>query len=346
MTKHLVRALAIALFVFAADARAASPRVYLASSGANSGACTRAAPCLTFAYALAQVSPKGEIVVLDTSSYAPFTVTKSVSIVAAPGAHVVVSAVSGTAVTVTIAVADAVVLRGLTVMGQGAGNTGVRFNGQGALHIEECVVSGFTAHGIFQSGSGRMYVKDTQVRDGGGYGIRMYVNSGRITGSIDHCRVENIGNDGTGIGVGNNAEVSVSNTVVAGNGSSGFVVGGSGMMTVSDSTAEGNDDHGFYATSGGRMALTHCRAASNFGNGAFVDAGMMTIDNSVFSGSHNGGIVAGGASAFIVVANSTVFNNINGVSASSGKIISRGNNTVIGNANTDIYNVTYSTDPH
>jgi hypothetical protein len=52
MTKHLIRALAIAFFVFAADAQAALPRVYLASNGANSGACPRTAPCLTFAYAL------------------------------------------------------------------------------------------------------------------------------------------------------------------------------------------------------------------------------------------------------------------------------------------------------
>jgi len=87
-TKHFARALALVLFAFAVDSQAASPRVYLASNGANTGACTRTAPCLTLAYALTQVSPKGEIAVLDTSNHGPFTVTKSVTIVAAPGAYV------------------------------------------------------------------------------------------------------------------------------------------------------------------------------------------------------------------------------------------------------------------
>ena len=51
-TKHFVRALALAFFVFVVSAEAASTRVYLASNGANSGACTRTAPSLTFAYAM------------------------------------------------------------------------------------------------------------------------------------------------------------------------------------------------------------------------------------------------------------------------------------------------------
>lgn len=350
MTKHLVRALAVASFVFAADARAASPRVYLASNGANSGACTRTAPCLTFAYALAQVSPKGEIVVLDTSSHANFTVTKSVSIVAAPGAHVVVSAPSGTAVTVTIASADAVVLRGLAVSGLGTGNTGVRFNGQGSLHIEDCAVSGFTTHGIFQSNSGKMFVKDTTVRDGTGYGIRMYVNSGNIVGSIDNCRVENIATAGSlvgvGVGVGNNARVSISRTIASGNSHINFAVGGSGRVVISDSNAAGST-RGFTASDNGQMSVVRSQAASNGYAFYAISGGVMNIDRSVADDNGWGVFTTGGGDSIARVANSMIVNcGYIGLKNEVGTIISRGNNTVMGSLLRETEGtITYDTGP-
>jgi Right handed beta helix region len=321
--------------------QAASNFVFVASGATDSGACLRASPCKTITYALTQVLAKGEVTILDTSVHAPFTVNKSVTIVAAPGARVVVSspAASSTAITVTIGAADAVILRGLTVTGLGTGAHGIRFTGAGTLQIEECAVSRFTTHGIFQSGSGKMYVKDTEVRNSQYYGIRMYVNSGSITGSIDHCRIENITKPSTdsskGVLIGNNARVSVSNTVSSGNVGFGFMAGGSGRMVISDSTAEGNSAGGvgFYVTEGGHMTVTHCRSAENSGGFAAYAAGVMTIDSSVAAENQNSGIVSDGNGTVVRVANTTVVNNgrYGFFQYSAASFISRGNNNVYGN---------------
>jgi hypothetical protein len=268
-----------------------------------------------------------------------------------PGAYVVISstAAGSTALKVTIPAADFVILRGLTITGHGTAANGIWFTGAGTLQIENCAVSGFAQHGIFQSASGKMHVKDTEVRDGRQYGIRMYVNSGSITGSIDHCRVQNIGlavyGTGHGVLIGNNASVTVSNTVSAGN-HYGFSVGGSGRMVVSDSTAEGNGDMGFYVWEGGHMAATHCRAAANTNNGFYaVTAGVMTIDGSVSANNGSHGVWMSGSGTVARVANTTAVDNdgygfVNG----GATFISRGNNTVYGNkAGQTLGTITYDT---
>lgn len=332
-------------------AQADAQRVYLAFNGTDSGACARTAPCKTFPYAFTQVLPKGEVVVLNTLSHPPITINKSVTIVAAPGAYVVISSkvAGGTAVSITVGFSAVVVLRGLTVTGQGVGANGIRFNGTGTLHVEDCVVSGFTEHGIFQSDQGAMFIKDTNVRDGQGYGIRINDNdsSGNIRASIDHCRIENISPDvGAGVAVGNNARVLISNTVSLVNDGVGFVVAGSGRMTVSDSTAEGNT-HGFVASDGGLMTVTRSTAGSNSDVGFFATiSGAMNIDSSVTTANGHG-IIAGSSGSVVRVARTMVVNNqIHGLfKTSGGTLISRGNNTVMGNTTETQGTITYVTGP-
>ena len=49
--------------------------------GTDSGACTRAAPCKTFAFALTQTAAGGEIDVLDPAGYGPVTILMAISII-------------------------------------------------------------------------------------------------------------------------------------------------------------------------------------------------------------------------------------------------------------------------
>ncbi|MGH6812149.1 MAG: hypothetical protein ACREDM_07315 [Methylocella sp.] len=61
----------IVLFAFglsAAPAQAGPNRTFVSGKGTDSGACTRAAPCRSFAFALTQTNAGGEIDVLDPSA--------------------------------------------------------------------------------------------------------------------------------------------------------------------------------------------------------------------------------------------------------------------------------------
>ena len=65
----------------AAPAQAGPNRTWVSGTGTDSGACTRAAPCRTFAFALTQTAAGGEIDVLDPAGYGTVTITKAISIV-------------------------------------------------------------------------------------------------------------------------------------------------------------------------------------------------------------------------------------------------------------------------
>src|SRR5215208_1610361 len=95
-----LRYLAAVLFALIAPAAIAAQRVFVASSGVDTGVCSRTAPCRNFAYAITQVSVGGEILALDTAGYGPVTIDKSVNIYAAPGAAASITAFTGAAITI------------------------------------------------------------------------------------------------------------------------------------------------------------------------------------------------------------------------------------------------------
>ena len=121
-TKLTVLIMALMLTcVFTSTALADGARSYISPSGSDNRPCTRTQPCRTFDGAQAKTDAGGEIVAVDTGSYDPTTVTKSITLAAAPGADVAIRANTGSAVTVSPNVGDTVVLRGLRLAGPGKG---------------------------------------------------------------------------------------------------------------------------------------------------------------------------------------------------------------------------------
>ena len=66
--------------VSALPAQALSDRTWVSGLGTNSGACTQAAPCATFQFALNQTNAGGEINCVDAGSYGILTISKSITI--------------------------------------------------------------------------------------------------------------------------------------------------------------------------------------------------------------------------------------------------------------------------
>src|SRR5437867_3815053 len=165
--------------VFAASiAQASAPRTFVASSGVDSNPCSRTAPCRSFGAAVAQTTPGGSVIVLDSAGYGPVTIAQSISLIAPSGIYAGITASSGKAIAISGAAAtDVVILRGLAIEGAG-GSDGISLSNDllGALHIEHCFISNFTSNGLyfFPSNAGSfLFVSATNVW-GCGTGIHQF----------------------------------------------------------------------------------------------------------------------------------------------------------------------------
>ena len=118
-------------------------RTFVSGTGTDSGTCTRAAPCKTFAFALTQTAAGGEIDVLDPAGYGAVTITKAISIVNDGVGVAAIGVSSGNAITINAGANDSVHLRGLTIEGLGSGLSGILFNSGANLAIENCVIRNF-----------------------------------------------------------------------------------------------------------------------------------------------------------------------------------------------------------
>ena len=129
MTKNLslLTAGMIALGFASSPALAASSRTFVSGAGTDTGSCPVSAPCRTFAYAITQTAPSGEIIVLSSAGYGTVTINQAVSIINV-GNFAGVTVSSGDGITINAGINDSVTLRGLTVDGSGSGSNGIVFN--------------------------------------------------------------------------------------------------------------------------------------------------------------------------------------------------------------------------
>jgi hypothetical protein len=125
-------------------AASAAQQTFVASNGSDANPCTLALPCSSLGAAVTQTSSGGEVIVLDSGSYGPVTITASVSIIAPSGVHAGVVVFSGDGIAVN-APGAIVTLRGLTISGQG-GTNGINATSVGQLRVEGVHVSGFASY--------------------------------------------------------------------------------------------------------------------------------------------------------------------------------------------------------
>jgi len=204
-------------------------RTFVSSAGSDANACSRTAPCLTFAAAAPRTAARGEITALDSGAFGNITITKALTLQAAPGVQAMLGAMSSkTPIVVNAGESDVVVLRNLHISrnGQGTATRGIEFNSGGALHIEHCVVTGFSDTGIYAATSGfnsdgagpELFVKDTIARDNG-TGVFL----GNVFASIDRSRAEN--NVTAGVWAYFDSSLTIRDSVMAGNENYGLRAG-------------------------------------------------------------------------------------------------------------------------
>jgi len=293
-TRSVIRIIALVAFslslISLAEA-ATSPRVFVsATRGKDSNTatlCTVANPCYSWKAALSVVATGGEVVALDNGTYGAATINKAVTLEGPVGGYTGINVSSGDGIDIN-APGATVVLRGLTIDGANrSGTFGINATSFGALHIEDCVINGFSGNGIYVPTGSHLFIKDTISRNNGGAGIYTATPA-----SVDHVRVE----DNTGSGfVVQNATAHVRNSVASGNQGTDVLNGGT-------------------ATGGGFVAY----AMNGEGNG-FSASVLLYLDGCVATMNSIGvsvsalALVEGGANAAASLTQSTVTSNVVGL---------------------------------
>jgi hypothetical protein len=287
--------------------------------------CTAAAPCRFFAAAMTVTDNNGEVIVLDSGGYGAVTITQSVALIAPTGVYAGISVFPG-ANGVNIATAGVnVVLRGLSINGQG-GNNGINMTAGNSLTVENCVISNLTQRGIFVDGVVDVNITDSIIRR----------------------------NAAQGISLQNGVTATITRAVVSGNGSNGIFVFGNLASTtttadIADSTMDGNSNGVFAqlinAAAFINVSVRDSRAVRNGNYGlaaqtSFSSATSLAASNNIVSNNSNG-IGAFNAGTTVIASGNTVTNNATNGLVNSGAVFeSAGNNTVRSNgANVGIITV-------
>jgi Bacterial Ig-like domain (group 3)/Divergent InlB B-repeat domain len=269
-----------------------------AVSGSDSNPCTRTAPCLTFAAALAQTTAGGEIDCLDPGGFGVVTINKALTInCEATLGSVLASGTNG--IVVQAGPADVVTLNGVEFEGVGAGLNAVRFLSGKELHMHKFQIRNFANSGIDiePSNSARVFLADGYISDcgvgGSGFAaILIKANSGANTSvSINHVQMEDNLNG------------------VFADGSGG---GGVAHVQVRDSVVSASSNNGISISSAGAPATAD-------------------VVNNTIRYNINAGIVVTGAAAAMKLGGNIITNNVIGVASSGGVLQSFENNQITDN---------------
>ena len=217
-------------------ANAQATRTWVSGVGDDANPCSRTAPCKTFAGAISKTAAKGEISVLDPAGFGALTITKSITVNGDGTLAGILSAnVSG--IIINAGATDVVTIRNLSINGAGTGLNGIRWIAGKALHVENCKISGIgnntvgNGNGIvvaLTATAGNLFVKDTNIQTCAVAGIAVSTTTGFVAGVLDNVRLEGLP---TGLIIGNNAFISVRNSVINLSTSTGVSISGTGGAT-------------------------------------------------------------------------------------------------------------------
>ncbi|MEA2885682.1 MAG: hypothetical protein QOD11_42 [Bradyrhizobium sp.] len=206
-----------------APARAQATRTWVSGGGDDLAACSRSAPCKTFAAAIAVTDTNGEIDCLDAGGYGTLTITKSITIDCTGTLGSILSS-GGNGITINLTTSPdplkSVVLRGLSINGaRGGAQSGLRgvsIQSAAVVTLEDMVIMNHAQQGVadFRTTPGKLFIKNSVIRNNAGVGIVVAATGGTNTASIEN--VHSI-NNLYGLATGNGNQVKITRSLFSGN---------------------------------------------------------------------------------------------------------------------------------
>ena len=129
-------------------------RTWVSSVGNDTDPCSRTAPCLTFAGAMASTTPGGEINCLDPGDFGTVTIKKALKIICGEFRETSASGEAGIigagtdGIVVSAGPTDVVVLEGLDIEGLGTGTNGINIVSGTQVYVLRCKIHHFTGNGV------------------------------------------------------------------------------------------------------------------------------------------------------------------------------------------------------
>jgi hypothetical protein len=298
----------------------AAQRSFVSTSGVDNATCSLAAPCRSFAAAITTTDVGGEVIALESGGYGPATITKSISLIAAPGIFAGISVFIDSGITVN-APGATVEVRGLSINGLG-GTRGVDAQQAGKLTVDHCVIANLD-HGIYVNGPIDVRILDSMIRE----------------------------NATTGILLAAGAAVTVNRSTILGSGVGIHVLGYTGSTYTAvyiNETVLSRNNTGVRVEAGlsarARAFVTSAMIVGNAGAGVYVqgDSGTTAsasaaVSNSTVAGPSGVGLWASSPSANLVISNNTVTRNTIGLLQEGlADFLSLGNNAIYANGTQDV----------
>lgn len=294
--------LALLAMLGALPSEAAQRTFVSAGEGNDANPCTRNAPCRSFTAALAVTDVGGELIVLDSGGYGPFTATSSVTIDAPSGVAAALTVFVGNGIEFNGGADARLVIRGVQLTSLG-GLYGVILGG-GAAHLKGMVIDGFGLAGARAGSGGVLTVDDcTFVRNGDG----VQIGGGDLETAATVNRSRFVGQVNIAVSTYRNGRTTIRDSIVAGN-------------------------HVGVIVSANQAATTATVA---------VERTVFTGNNLAMS-SHT---LSGVSTTW--VSDSTIVFNVNGVfpgDLTTAPILSRSNNTLLGNDADGGFSTTFAAD--
>ena len=267
----------VALSLLASMAGAQATRTWVSGVGDDANPCSRTAPCKTFAGAISKTATSGEIDALDPGGFGAVTITKSITIDGGTGNIGGITAPSSTAINVNAPANAIVSIRNLDIDGIGSGVTGINFIAGGVLHVEHCVIFGFTNGIKIASNAGaQVSIVDDIVRDNTQNGLLVQNTIANAFVLVSGSHFNN--NALNGILAADFSRVTVRNSEASANANVGYLANAAdGMSTLNliDSTAANNAAAGVQAGGGAAPSAIRITGVSIFGH----TIGLSTLAN-------------------------------------------------------------------
>jgi hypothetical protein len=218
INKSKLLIVSLTILLFTALSAFAAPRAYVAASGsdANFICALPTLPCRTISKALLFVDDGGEVIITESGDYEPFSISRSVTVAAAPGVNAGIVAPGSFAVVIGQEVpVDTVIIRNLNFINtSGAGGQGIRDVAAANLYVDDCTFNGFSS-GISASGrnTGKLSVRNSTFRKNhNGIALSELTVPGKFNVLIDKCKFEH---SDVGIYLAAQAFASIRDTVIS-----------------------------------------------------------------------------------------------------------------------------------
>lgn len=266
----------IILAAASTQALALNARTWVSGKGVDGAGCGPiATPCRSLQFGHDQTNPNGEIDVLDSAGYGSVVITKAITIIGDGVVAGVLAPPGGVAIDIAAGASDTIVLRGLTIEGQGSGIHGIRLTSGRSITIANCVVLNVAGGGPVDgnailiapsSGTTSVAVSNTAI-SGAGYGglhIRP-TGTGSTVAQIDRVTANRMA-FGIAFNAANTSGTvtgSVSASVVTSATSAGILGQGAGTKMMIDGSSSSHNLTGFQSSSGATVYVGGSTATKN-----------------------------------------------------------------------------------